>query len=239
MGLSPHMRGNLQQGVLALAGLGSIPAHAGEPVWPSVLGRIRRVYPRTCGGTFIVRFPFYRFWGLSPHMRGNLPIVMFSVIPRGSIPAHAGEPDRRHSHSALERVYPRTCGGTHGWPAFWVALNGLSPHMRGNPILPPAHPRDGGSIPAHAGEPNSGSGPIAGRRVYPRTCGGTSLATSSRSSVGGLSPHMRGNRTIRSPLHSVSGSIPAHAGEPRPVLIRNSAVGVYPRTCGGTHRRSR
>ena len=50
-GLSPPTRGNRLKRVLLVDGVGSIPAHAGEPV---TLGRRRvapAVYPRPRGGT--------------------------------------------------------------------------------------------------------------------------------------------------------------------------------------------
>ena len=50
-GLSPRMRGNL----LSLSDVpldsGSIPAHAGEPLYPIAYLTERQVYPRACGGT--------------------------------------------------------------------------------------------------------------------------------------------------------------------------------------------
>ena len=100
-GLSPRMRGNLpaairlgaifKPGVYPRAcggtscwrGLprgrrvGSIPAHAGEPL--EVIGSFRagtpiRVYPRACGGTYRPLCSDEPSGvGLSPRMRGNLP----------------------------------------------------------------------------------------------------------------------------------------------------------------------
>ena len=51
-GLSPRVRGNLddQEATIALAG--SIPARAGEPALHWLTGMETKVYPRACGGTF-------------------------------------------------------------------------------------------------------------------------------------------------------------------------------------------
>ena len=87
------MRGNQQAPALDAAGVGSIPACAGEPadyyalendpsVYPrvcggttsAVSGRRRRapwVYPRVCGGTAIVQSHVPIRQGLSPRVRGN------------------------------------------------------------------------------------------------------------------------------------------------------------------------
>ena len=91
-GLSPLTRGNRVVAVVAVATLGPIPAHAGEPATAGTSQRQRRAYPRSRGGTSaIVNFP-NRARGLSPLTRGNHQ-PRFSVWPRlGPIPAHAGEP---------------------------------------------------------------------------------------------------------------------------------------------------
>ncbi len=45
---------------------------------------------------------------------------------------------------------------------------------------------------------------------------------------------MRGNPDHRRSLLQRDGSIPAHAGEPRPRWPLSASTGVYPRACGGT-----
>ena len=50
-GLSPRMRGNPGIFSDSFAELGSIPAHAGEPLFFLLSVSISRVYPRACGGT--------------------------------------------------------------------------------------------------------------------------------------------------------------------------------------------
>ena len=53
-GLSPRMRGNRGREAGGVGGVGSIPAHAGEPRGPRRGPRRARVYPRACGGTLAV-----------------------------------------------------------------------------------------------------------------------------------------------------------------------------------------
>ena len=50
-GLSPRRRGNLCHGCYTGAGVGSIPAQAGEPYFPRSSTSDSRVYPRAGGGT--------------------------------------------------------------------------------------------------------------------------------------------------------------------------------------------
>ena len=49
---------------------------------------------------------------------------------------------------------------------------------------------------------------------------------------------MRGNLRARRDALARRGSIPASAGEPAPLDVVEPLVGVYPRECGGTHRRN-
>ena len=70
--------------------------------------------------------------------------------------------------------------------------------------------------------------------VYPRACGGTARRWAAGTSALGLSPRMRGNPGTRRARAVRGGSIPAHAGEPRPHRIGHGKHWVYPRACGGT-----
>ena len=140
-------------------------------------------------------------------------------------------PQRRRSR---RWVYPRTRGGTLCQVCGRSFDQGLSPHTRGNrdrqgsvQLLP-------GSIPAHAGEPGSGSDSVSGSGVYPRTRGGTSAAPLICPQRQGLSPHTRGNRKTSTQEAEMRGSIPAHAGEPARTLTTAGQCKVYPRTRGGT-----
>ena len=231
------MRGNLRIESVHCVTIRSIPAHAGEPRWSgccatwagvypahagepverlSVSAKLE-VYPRTCGGTRFGRAVRGHHRGLSPHMRGNLAAVDDRHVVRGSIPAHAGEPQYDHQIAWIGRVYPRTCGGTPISQTKRLLLRGLSPHMRGNPSLPTCRMPPSRSIPAHAGEPVS----------HCRRC----------PSDRGLSPHMRGNLPCQRPRWQPRGSIPAHAGEPHQSTVSVALTQVYPRTCGGTVQR--
>ena len=119
--------------------------------------------------------------------------------------------------------------------ARWIPTpSGLSPRMRGNPVVKTDHVGVTGSIPAHAGEPPQAGWPGFFLKVYPRACGGTVTDLDGDNGDKGLSPRMRGNRTIGYPEAHGCGSIPAHAGEPIQSMSRSPTRRVYPRACGGT-----
>ncbi len=248
------MRGNRGRDRERRGTAGSIPAHAGEPPSVGAVAPSPGVYPRACGGTRLVPLALGLVQGLSPRMRGNLARGIRADSGRGSIPAHAGEPsgpvppsmwtgvypracgeprpaDRRHRSTW---VYPRACGGTRLEAMGHVYHEGLSPRMRGNPPLRPYPVVAQGSIPAHAGEPPChGTGAVPDQ-VYPRACGGTGQDRRLLRPARGLSPRMRGNLAGVVLRLLQAGSIPAHAGEPRPAWPRAPRRGVYPRACGGT-----
>ena len=175
-GLSPRVRGNRQGDGELLSAFGSIPACAGEPSRPACGRCGRRVYPRVCGGTDQQVIISGRSEGLSPRVRGNLDDRGAFRLTPGSIPACAGEP---RSDSLLAASMP-----------------GLSPRVRGNLHDVRRARRYLRSIPACAGEPGVSVAFFDGERVYPRVCGGTALNVDRSGFEMGLSPRVRGNRTV-------------------------------------------
>ena len=71
---------------------GSIPACAGEPFTAFPGFQTIMVYPRVCGGTCFGNCADLHKAGLSPRVRGNRNPSLRLLIPSGSIPACAGEP---------------------------------------------------------------------------------------------------------------------------------------------------
>ena len=172
--------------------------------------------------------------GLSPPTRGNLEPFGGSAAILRSIPAHAGEPRAGGGGRSGGAVYPRPRGGTSPRPPPRPPAAGLSPPTRGNPVHHRAVQRHRGSIPAHAGEPDSAACPRTPRRVYPRPRGGTPILAATGATWGGLSPPTRGNRLPPRVSADDTGSIPAHAGEPAQAGFRQAHIQVYPRPRGGT-----
>ena len=168
--------------------------------------------------------------GLSPRVRGNQIQPRLPAQMPGSIPACAGEPRCTIPSIVRRRVYPRVCGSI-------PACAGEPPRVRGN-----LHHRiecrpQAGSIPACAGEPQREAEAAATGRVYPRVCGGTGQTVYKKGEAGGLSPRVWGNLCSLAVWISRTRSIPACAGEPPWPAYAAPAWSVYPRVCGGTHRR--
>ena len=172
--------------------------------------------------------------GLSPRVRGNRPGAGPCGGPGGSIPACAGEPRAERGILQEGTVYPRVCGGTASAAGYDAGHAGLSPRVRGNRITAFRSNVNTRSIPACAGEPPDAAGSARPRRVYPRVCGGTPIFFCARACAKCLSPRVRGNRGCGRAWAAGPVSIPACAGEPLCLPVRNCMYTVYPRVCGGT-----
>ena len=197
------------------------------------------VYPRVCGGTIFTALVIPRLLGLSPRVRGNQQTRTDEIRDARSIPACAGEPGASASVSRLFRVYPRVCGGTRWRPTRMSCAKGLSPRVRGNLIYLTDLEAGTGSIPACAGEPLRLRPLCVTPVVYPRVCGGTNAYCPTWISARGLSPRVRGNRTVSGRNRNPGRSIPACAGEPVLGYGVICLYTVYPRVCGGTTKRTR
>ena len=193
-----------------------------------------RVYPRPRGGTVGGAVRRLDKEGLSPPTRGNRPLCQSESRPRGSIPAHAGEPRGHGRTTATRAVYPRPRGGTAARTPRPLRRQGLSPPTRGNRGCERRPARRGRSIPAHAGEPRPSCRRRSAPRVYPRPRGGTVFPSPQNALARGLSPPTRGNRTRTGTAWTSRRSIPAHAGEPRSIFGESRRQRVYPRPRGGT-----
>ena len=207
------------------------------------------VYPRACGGTPPPGSPQTMKRGLSPRLRGNQLRLTRSDERLGSIPAPAGEPQRRRRKKPWRRVYPRACGGTISSTPTSPTGCGLSPRLRGNqPLGRLTSRRDGlsprlrgnlvsvepltgveGSIPAPAGEPGLRRFQRGRERVYPRACGGTLGPRHAFRFNAGLSPRLRGNPGKQRTSWKKTGSIPAPAGE---TVSSIRSVGSIPAPAG-------
>ena len=113
---------------------------------------------------------------------------------------------------------------------------GLSPFARGNLELFPIFPEKTGPIPVRTGEPFGHSEHSAIHRAYPRSHWGTTDASKLSSTVWGLSPFARGNRTVPFFNFRGRGPIPVRTGEPNGGVPLSHAGGAYPRSHGGTDK---
>ena len=173
LGLSPHVRGNPELRLRGTATRGSIPACTGKPETCIFALPLRRVYPRMYGETQTIPSPSAATAGLSPHVRGNLPVHLGRDRHPGSIPACTGKPTSTARSCRPKRVYPRMYGETRVVGAGVLLWAGLSPHVRGNREVAVRCRGFVGSIPACTGKPPKWSSTSRTWGVYPRMYGET------------------------------------------------------------------
>ena len=213
-GLSPPTRGSLATPSLAPLITRSIPAHAGKPRPRTARSARKGVYPRPRGEAVANMLAIAVRLGLSPPTRGSLIETVPKILPRRSIPAHAGKPWPTDSEAVSETVYPRPRGEAPFWPSVGLSWPGLSPPTRGSHRGPQLLPRPGGSIPAHAGKPTWKVRRERARGVYPRPRGEANVHSVPVECDQGLSPPTRGSPRAGRQDRPGRGSIPAHAGKP-------------------------
>ncbi len=239
LGPSPLTRGNLATAQPVARCEGSIPAHAGQPGTPATSAGALRVHPRSRGATTDSVVGPKKRPGPSPLTRGNREAAQRRLRGPGSIPAHAGQPVGASNGAWTSRVHPRSRGATRRPHKRHFSFTGPSPLTRGNRDAgrAPVHRR--GSIPAHAGQPTTRACARWPCRVHPRSRGATLLKGIVAEPDEGPSPLTRGNPTVACPRASASGSIPAHAGQPRRGADPAAEHGVHPRSRGATSKRQR
>ena len=239
LGLSPRVRGHQTATLKQCAKQGTIPAGAGTP------GTTRRGenrlwdYPRGCGDTSMSRAARISPAGLSPRVRGHRTAFDVGFLAGGTIPAGAGTPQQAIGSATQIGDYPRGCGDTLALESVYVALQGLSPRVRGHHRRLANRSLPVGTIPAGAGTPSPNTARRPACRDYPRGCGDTLKDLNRHGSFLGLSPRVRGHRRLTRPCSSAPGTIPAGAGTP---LWPPGSLGPgrdYPRGCGDTRKARR
>ena len=232
VGSSPRMRGAPAVVVLEVVRVGIIPAYARSTGRRARTSTGSRDHPRVCGehqggGPQLRRAP-----GSSPRMRGAHRGVPLDNRGEGIIPAYAGSTSSADSNRYRCEDHPRVCGEHQTGPSSSSPTRESSPRMRG------AHLRlavDGvlyGIIPAYAGSTRKWCIWRGVRWDHPRVCGEHSRSLTSRVSIPGSSPRMRGahGRVVLEGL--AHGIIPAYAGSTQPARRLPRRCRDHPRVCG-------
>ena len=213
-GPSPRVRGSLNVTRVGETDDRSIPARAGEPRSTWCITLAHGVHPRACGGANGDRRMPSSWLGPSPRVRGSRLPNRHEDRGQGSIPARAGEPPCTSWRKIIPTVHPRACGGATTVKRCSRTATGPSPRVRGSQLESVSLTRPTGSIPARAGEPQTGHSQADPHRVHPRACGGALPSRQGCRLGHGPSPRVRGSLQLVDASEDRHGSIPARAGEP-------------------------
>ena len=165
------MRGTPVYGKQDALQTGIIPAYAGNTQHPMTRVLEAWDHPRVCGEHFRMPLRFGSVPGSSPRMRGTLRLTIFSEEIDGIIPAYAGNTFRRLVSMILNRDHPRVCGEHPVTTPDSDTVAGSSPRMRGTLPLQSNPAKDGGIIPAYAGNTRPRPSMASTTRDHPRVCG--------------------------------------------------------------------
>ena len=153
-------------------------------------------------------------------------------MPYGIIPAYAGNTEAHRAGEFDDLDHPRVCGEHSFRRNYRCCAAGSSPRMRGT--LPEGHvvKQAVRIIPAYAGNTYAHLFALSCHRDHPRVCGehdaGNPLVRGTR----GSSPRMRGTLSAYPPRSSLSGIIPAYAGNTLIIRCISMLSRDHPRVCG-------
>ncbi|KFI48492.1 hypothetical protein BBOU_0621 [Bifidobacterium boum] len=231
-GSSPHARGTRLDGAAGDGDAGIIPACAGNTKATRSQRPTRRDHPRMRGEHDACPGMSDLDWGSSPHARGTRRLSVWRPGRVGIIPACAGNTGGRDDGQGAGWDHPRM-RGEHGQAQDGRgARPGSSPHARGT--LSDAQSRCGSDriIPACAG--NTLSPLMCGVSFgdHPRMRGEHARMRKASRTIRGSSPHARGTRTRWSATRTVTGIIPACAGNTHFLVVPARKRRDHPRMRG-------
>ena len=231
-GSSPRMQGTLNSHPGKISSSRIIPAHAGNTRYQACTWRSTGDHPRACGEHKGLDERTATYEGSSPRMRGTRVVKFTEAVDLGIIPAHAGNTPPLLPRTSVRRDHPRACG-EHLMPGPMVgSLLGSSPRMRGTQLRQHLVRMPAGIIPAHAGNTVKKTVTAAIYGDHPRACGEHILLQMRCVSLQGSSPRMRGTRRPRTPVWTIAGIIPAHAGNTTYLSHTCGRLRDHPRACG-------
>ena len=211
----------------------TIPARAGETLCRSCTPSNCRDHPRSRGGNDLHQEPEARPRGPSPLARGKRRQPRWPCGDSGTIPARAGETGCLEWDVDHAWDHPRSRGGNLVLTRLHSRTQGPSPLARGKRGAREAWDLHQGTIPARAGETQTGCALAAHDGDHPRSRGGNESEPSYSAQQQGPSPLARGKLPRTRPCLNQPGTIPARAGETCGSRVRIAADGDHPRSRGG------
>ena len=192
-----------------------IPAHAGKTMGLGTPRSRSAAHPRSRGENLVDKPNVLAGLGSSPLTRGKRHLRHGRDLRRGLIPAHAGKTLWSRPPKRTEPAHPRSRGENRSSSLDSRSEAGSSPLTRGKLKAGAGLLWQGRLIPAHAGKthPCAGLGMIVG--AHPRSRGENLVSVSNSRIMLGSSPLTRGKLHMRTPGHSWTRLIPAHAGKTR------------------------
>ena len=165
-------------------------------------------------------------------MRGTPFSGSLLIAWLGIIPAYAGNTWNRCFGITSVWDHPRVCGEHSKNMLDECEERGSSPRMRGTLPQIPCVTHGVGIIPAYAGNTQSGQSMFAAAWDHPRVCGEHTAIGDAVIDATGSSPRMRGTPCDTGLVKTLSGIIPAYAGNTFNPTVSDQGNWDHPRVCG-------
>ena len=198
---------------------------------------LSRDHPRACGEHSEEIDDLVKSLGSSPRMRGTRHSSSCYLGFQRIIPAHAGNTHTRPIRGRYHEDHPRACGEHEALHLPDEFKAGSSPRMRGTLRTIEVAKSLGGIIPAHAGNTDHDSTPLALSGDHPRACGEHLYSAFGCTCRWGSSPRMRGTPRWCSVECGAGGDYPRACGEHRAGAAVEIARGGSSPRMRGTHTR--
>ena len=231
-GSSPLARGTLFSFCCGAAAPGLIPARAGNTVDIAAVHKPSRAHPRSRGEHSTSSAVLVSRLGSSPLARGTRWVTSWITDPCGLIPARAGNTGGGGGGGLGWGAHPRSRGEHVTTQPRGTVSPGSSPLARGTPFGVDVTPLRDGLIPARAGNTGTDYVTSVKDRAHPRSRGEHGIARSSCAICKGSSPLARGTPCTGPAASSLSGLIPARAGNTHSVSQVYKMTWAHPRSRG-------
>ncbi len=170
--------------------------------------------------------------GPSPLARGTRGRSDGRILRRRTIPARAGNTIRGRSIKCSRRDHPRSRGEHSGGDPDVSYAEGPSPLARGTRRIRGFSLWSAGTIPARAGNTQYPDRSAAESQDHPRSRGEHRQAPHPVMTIDGPSPLARGTQRRHGARTVAPGTIPARAGNTRPVRVARGRGQDHPRSRG-------
>ena len=231
-GSSPLARGTPAGRPLTRAARGLIPARAGN-TFACQSRRVRGwAHPRSRGEHLPAASDAFATAGSSPLARGTPTDQILEQLPRGLIPARAGNTAIFWHYTGWTRAHPRSRGEHLNAAVSCISPPGSSPLARGTQNMAGERQFTNGLIPARAGNTTRWCTGCGTARAHPRSRGEHGLSVNHFQAAMGSSPLARGTQIFPKGKPKCPGLIPARAGNTLRILFPVSWIGAHPRSRG-------
>ena len=189
-------------------------------------------HPHACGENKYSGTGPMSITGTSPRVWGEPVRVDDRADVVRDIPTRVGRTWPRGWPPSRETGHPHACGENGQTSSQFYAVNGTSPRVWGEQLLPAVFTREERDIPTRVGRTTVARSPTARATGHPHACGENSSGVSSIGIENGTSPRVWGEPVGRDDVDEAPRDIPTRVGRTGHRGQSCSALSGHPHACG-------